>query len=43
MGAPYYVQNLAAGALLIFVVVVQLLATRYRRRGVRMRLTASVG
>jgi ribose transport system permease protein len=32
LGAPYYVQNLAAGALLIFVVVVQLLASRYRRR-----------
>lgn len=43
MGAPYYVQNLAAGALLIFVVVVQLFAMRYRRRGVRMRLSAPTG
>ena len=43
MGAPYYVQNLAAGALLIFVVVVQLLATRYRRRSARMRLSARAG
>jgi ribose transport system permease protein len=38
LGAPYYVQNLAAGVLLIFVVVVQLLATQYRRRSDRMRL-----
>jgi len=43
MGAPYYVQNLAGGALLIFVIVVQLLATRYRLRSVRKRLSASVG
>ena len=43
MGAPYYVQNLAAGALLIFVVVVQLFATRYRRRGARLRLSARAG
>jgi ribose/xylose/arabinose/galactoside ABC-type transport system permease subunit len=38
LGAPYYVQNLAAGALLIFVVIVQLLATRYRRQAARARL-----
>jgi ribose transport system permease protein len=43
LGAPYYVQNLAAGALLIFVVVVQLLASKYRRRNVRMRLAARLG
>ncbi len=43
MGAPYYVQNLAAGALLILVVVVQLFAMRYRRRSARMRLSASTG
>jgi ribose transport system permease protein len=43
MGAPYYVQNLAAGVLLIFVVVVQLLATRYRRRGIRLRLSTPSG
>jgi ribose transport system permease protein len=43
LGAPYYVQNLAAGALLIFVVAVQLLATQYRRRGDRMRLAVRHG
>jgi ribose transport system permease protein len=43
MGAPYYVQNLAAGGLLIFVVVVQLFAARHRRRGARLRLGARVG
>jgi ribose/xylose/arabinose/galactoside ABC-type transport system permease subunit len=42
MGAPYYVQNLAAGALLIFVVVVQLLAGHSRRRGAR-RLALRAG
>jgi ribose/xylose/arabinose/galactoside ABC-type transport system permease subunit len=43
MGAPYYVQNLAAGGLLICVVVVQLLATRHRQRGACLRLAARVG
>jgi ribose transport system permease protein len=43
LGAPYYVQNLAAGVLLIFVVVTQLLASRYRRRGARMRMAVHPG
>ena len=43
LGAPYWLQNLAIGALLIFVVVVQLFATRYRRRGARLRLSARAG
>jgi ribose transport system permease protein len=43
LGAPYYVQNLAVGALLIFVVIVQLLAMQYRRRGDRMRLAVRHG
>jgi ribose transport system permease protein len=43
MGAPYYVQNLAAGVLLIFVVVVQLFAMRYRRREARLQLSARSG
>jgi ribose transport system permease protein len=40
LGAPYYVQNLATGGLLVFVVVVQLFAARFRRRGARTRLAA---
>ena len=43
LGAPYYVQNLAAGGLLIFIVVVQLLASRQRRRGARLRLALRPG
>jgi hypothetical protein len=33
------VQNLATGGLLVFVVIVQLFAARYRRQRARMRLT----
>ena len=43
LGAPYYVQNLAAGGLLIFVVVVQLLATRNRRRRASATLALQPG
>jgi ribose transport system permease protein len=43
MGAPYYVQNLAAGALLVFAVIVQLVASHYRRRGARMRMALHPG
>jgi len=43
LGAPYYVQNLAAGGLLIVVVVVQLLATRHRQRRARMTLALQPG
>jgi ribose transport system permease protein len=43
MGAPYYVQNLAAGALLIFAVIVQLAASHQRRRGARMRMAMRSG
>jgi ribose/xylose/arabinose/galactoside ABC-type transport system permease subunit len=42
LGAPYYVQNLAVGALLILVVVVQLMLTRLRRRQARARLLVRI-
>jgi ribose transport system permease protein len=40
--APYYVQNLAVGALLILVVVVQLMLTRLRRRQARTQLSVRI-
>jgi ribose transport system permease protein len=43
LGAPYYVQNLAAGGLLIFIVVVQLLATRSRQRRASATLALQPG
>jgi ribose transport system permease protein len=42
IGAPYYVQNLAVGALLILVVVVQLMLTRLRRRRARTQLSVGI-
>jgi ribose transport system permease protein len=42
LGAPYYVQNLAVGALLILVVVVQLMLTRLRRRQARTQLSVRI-
>jgi ribose transport system permease protein len=42
LGAPYYVQNLAVGALLILVVVVQLMLTRLRRRRARTQLSVRI-
>ena len=42
LGAPYYVQNLAVGALLILVVVVQLILTRLRRRQARTQLSVRI-
>ncbi len=42
LGAPYYVQNLAVGALLILVVVVQLTLTRLRRRQARTQLSVRI-
>jgi ribose transport system permease protein len=42
LGAPYYVQNLAVGALLILVVVVQLTLTRLRRRRARTQLSVRI-
>ena len=42
LGAPYYVQNLAVGALLILVVVVQLMLTRRRRRQARTQLSVRI-
>jgi ribose/xylose/arabinose/galactoside ABC-type transport system permease subunit len=42
LGAPYYVQNLAVGALLILVVVVQLILTRLRRRQARAQLSVRI-
>jgi ribose transport system permease protein len=42
LGAPYYVQNLSVGALLILVVVVQLMLTRLRRRQARMQLSVRI-
>jgi ribose transport system permease protein len=42
LGAPYYVQNLAVGALLILVVVVQLALTRLRRRQARTQLSVRI-
>jgi ribose/xylose/arabinose/galactoside ABC-type transport system permease subunit len=42
LGAPYYVQNLAVGALLILVVVVQLIVSRLRRRRARTQLSIRI-
>jgi ribose/xylose/arabinose/galactoside ABC-type transport system permease subunit len=42
LGEPYYVQNLAVGALLILVVVVQLMLTRLRRRRARALLSVRI-
>jgi ribose transport system permease protein len=42
VGAPYYVQNLAVGALLILVVVIQLTVTRLRRRQARTQLSVRI-
>jgi ribose/xylose/arabinose/galactoside ABC-type transport system permease subunit len=42
LGAPYYVQNLAVGALLILVVIVQLTLTRLRRRQARTQLSVRI-
>jgi ribose transport system permease protein len=42
LGAPYYVQNLAVGALLILVVVIQLVVTRQRRRQARTQLSVRI-
>jgi ribose transport system permease protein len=42
LGAPYYVQNLSVGALLILVVLVQLLATRRRRQQARAQLSVKI-
>jgi ribose transport system permease protein len=42
LGVPYYVQNLAVGALLILVVVVQLMLTRLRRRQARTQLSVRI-
>ena len=42
LGAPYYVQNLAVGALLILVVVVQLILMRLRRRQARTQLSVRI-
>jgi ribose transport system permease protein len=42
LGAPYYVQNLVVGALLILVVVVQLILTRLRRRQTRTQLSVRI-
>jgi ribose transport system permease protein len=42
VGAPYYVQNLAVGALLILVVVIQLAVTRLRRRQARTQLSVRI-
>ena len=42
LGAPYYVQNLAVGALLILVVVVQLMLMRLRKRQARTQLLVRI-
>ena len=42
LGAPYYVQNLAVGALLILVVVIQLMLMRLRRRQARTQLSVRI-
>jgi len=42
LGAPYYVQNLAVGALLILVVVVQLMLMRLRKRQARTQLSVRI-
>jgi len=42
LGAPYYVQNLAVGALLILVVLVQLMASQRRRRQARTQLSVRI-
>lgn len=42
LGAPYYVQNLAVGALLILVVIVQLMLTRLRRHQARTQLSVRI-
>jgi ribose/xylose/arabinose/galactoside ABC-type transport system permease subunit len=42
LGAPYYVQNLAVGALLILVVLIQLMVSRRRRRQARTQLLVRI-
>lgn len=39
LGAPYWLQSLAIGALLVLVIVVQMAVNAFRKRGARPRLT----